>query len=186
MRIRWIYAAVIGGLVILSSVLYLIDGRGNEVVVETAEAKEITVEDVRESLIVVYVTGAVLEPDIYEVKEDSRLHEVIDMAGGFVDEANQAGLNLARFVFDGEQIHVPYMPEEGAQVGGIIPGVDKISINQADLEALMTLSGIGESKARAIIAYRETNGPFKRLEDIMNVAGIKEAMFNKIKDEISI
>ena len=102
-------------------------------------------------------------------------------------------VNQAALLSDGQQIRV-YTCEEAAQ--GAVSVVEeqgtketaqgKININQAGAEELMTLPGIGESKAADIIRYREENGGFERIEDIMNISGIKEAVFSKIKDKIVI
>lgn len=144
------------------------------------------------AFIYVYVCGAVNNPDVYEAKEGSRLFEVIEMAGGFTSEADRASLNLARTVADGEQI-VVYTTEETAnnmtlvsemqavqQEGGLV------NINKASVAELTAISGIGESRAKAIIDYREKNGGFASIEDIKKVDGIKDGLFSKIKDYITV
>lgn len=142
--------------------------------------------------IYVYVCGAVNNPDVYQVDAKSRLFEVIEMAGGFTPDADRASLNLARNVADGEQI-VVYTVEELAN--GMTPvsengtaqsGSGLVNINTASLTELTSISGIGESRAQAIIAYREKNGGFASIEDIKKVDGIKDGLFAKIKDYIMI
>ena len=139
------------------------------------------------------VTGAVKEPGVVTLSEGARVYEAIAEAGGFSDDAAVELVNQAALLSDGQQIRV-YTCEEAAQ--GAVSVVEeqgtketaqgKININQAGAEELMTLPGIGESKAADIIRYREENGGFERIEDIMNISGIKEAVFSKIKDKIVI
>ena len=151
----------------------------------------------------VYVCGAVNAPGVYELPVGSRVYEAIAKAGGMTEEADGRSLNQAAPVADGQQITV-YTREEvetlrksGGAVGTESPsgsagpdlsagesGKQKININTADREELMTLKGIGAARAEAIITYREEHGAFSRIEDIMNVEGIKEKAFAKIRDDI--
>lgn len=147
---------------------------------------------------VVYVTGQVKNPGVYEFPEESRIINAIDAAGGYTDEACETYLNLASALSDGQMIYVPSMDEvyssdsdaaQGmliAQSGGSISGTENqlININTASKEELMTLPGIGESKAEKIISYREQNGRFSSAEGIMEISGIKDGLYNKIKDRI--
>ena len=145
--------------------------------------------------IFVYVCGAVKEPGVYVLPEGSRVYEAIRMAGGMTPEANEAFVNQARVLVDGEQITVFTKEEtEGLDPGNFeydVPAAakgaeEKININKASVEELTSLSGIGEAKALAIIEYRETNGAFREIADIMKVSGIGEALYNKIKDDIDV
>ena len=145
-------------------------------------------------LIKVFVCGAVEQPGVYSVPAGSRLFEAIGLAGGMRADADPDYLNQARVLTDGEQIRVPTRaetegmeapPAQAASVGGGNSD-GKVNINTADIEELQTLSGIGEARAKAIISYRETNGAFERIEEIMNVSGIKTALFNTIKDDITV
>ena len=145
-------------------------------------------------MIKVFVCGAVMHAGVYSVPAGSRLGEAIELAGGMSDDADPDYLNQARVLADGEQIRVPTRAEtEGMQppavqtaAGGGGSSDGKVNINTADIEELQTLSGIGETRALAIISYREANGAFERIEDIMNVSGIKTALFNAIKDDITV
>lgn len=189
MKTKLIYGLIIGCLVAISGVLYLQDTKEEPVTINVQESDNNRQNRVlaEEPTIVVYVTGAVKAPDVYEVKEHSRLHEVIEMAGGFEGDASKETLNLARFVFDGEMIYVPLVTDSATATRNNGDSYsNKVSINQGSVQELMTLTGIGETKAEAIIAYRKINGPFQRIEDIMKVNGIKDAMYNKIKDDIVI
>lgn len=137
----------------------------------------------------VHITGYVVNPGVYSVNEGARIYEVIQIAGGFLPEADESYLNLASVVFDGQKIQVLSI-EEAKTAKPFVGATDSetskklININTATKEELMQLSGIGESRALSIIAYREKNGEFDKITDIMKVAGIKEAAFEKIKDYI--
>ena len=141
----------------------------------------------------VYVCGAVNAPGVYELKEDARVFEAISLAGGMTAEAAPEAVSQARTVADGEQIYVPTVQEiqmQGAGVEDIVTGnadvSGKININTAGKEELMTLTGIGEAKAQSILDYREEHGQFGSIEDLMLIEGIKEGVFNKIKEDITI
>ena len=140
----------------------------------------------------VHICGQVKEPGVYELPEGSRVYEAVEAAGGFTEEAAAEALNLAEKITDGMKITV-YDREEARtlEVSGLSesggPGSGGlVNLNTAGKEALMTLSGIGESKAEDIIRYRKESGGFKKIEDIMKVPGIKNAGFQKIKDRITV
>ena len=165
--------------------------------------------------IFVDICGAVANPGVYELDEGSRIFQAVDAAGGYLPEAAQNYLNRARSLMDGQQIYVPTEEEIAEHLEAIAakapealqgdesqdagngermessiaqePGNDLvINLNTADASQLCTLGGIGQSKAEAIIAYREEHGGFTSVEEIMNVEGIKEGTFSKIKDKISV
>ncbi len=148
--------------------------------------------------IFVYVCGAVLRPGVYRLPQGARVCRAIEMAGGLTEDADRIHVNQAKLLEDGEQITIlteaeaeslPAAETAGgsAKAGGNgISQNGKVNINTADSQTLQTLTGIGESRAAAIIEYRETNGAFRAVEDIMKVAGIKTALFNNIKDKISV
>ena len=143
------------------------------------------------SYVYVYVCGAIQNPGVYEVPEGSRLYEVLEYAGGMLEEADDMYLNLAREVKDGEQIVILTSEQTKTADGSILTeqavGVmGLVNINTASVEELTSLNGIGESRARAIIAYREKNGALASVDAIMKVVGIKEALFAKIKDKITV
>ena len=138
------------------------------------------------SLIYVYVCGAVNSPGVVVLQEGSRVEAALEAAGGFRQDAGKDHVNLAAKVSDGERLYFP-TEEETAGLSAELPeggGDGLININMADEAALCTLSGIGESRARDIVRYREENGPFESCEDIMNVPGIKSGVYGKIKDRI--
>ncbi|MCR5719778.1 MAG: ComEA family DNA-binding protein [Lachnospiraceae bacterium] len=130
----------------------------------------------------VYVCGAVKNPGVYELPENSRVNDALKAAGGLLPEGDEININLAKPLSDGERIYFPKVSEEGK-----IPQDDGlVDINHASVTQLCTLPGIGESRAGDIVAYRESNGPFKQKEDIMKVTGIKTSLFNKISDLITV
>lgn len=170
---------------------------------EPREEEKGTKTDTKESMKMCYVhvCGAVNSPGVYKLTSDSRLFEAIQMAGGLTADAAGESLNQAEPVEDGSRIYVPTKDEvkNGVQDSMFQDGapteaaenqtsVDdgKVDINTAAKEELMTLSGIGEAKAEAIIRYREEHGKFRKIEDLMGVEGIKEGVFQKVKDQIKV
>jgi competence protein ComEA len=153
--------------------------------------------EIPEEKMVVYVCGAVINPGVYELENGSRVYQVVEAAGGFTEDAATEAVNQARKLSDEEEIYIP-TKEETAQTGltaweensqsseAELRSDGKVNLNTADLEQLMTLSGIGQTRAEAILAYREEHGSFSSVEEIMNVQGIKEGTFSKIKDEIVV
>lgn len=146
-------------------------------------------EDDSKALIYVYVCGQVVSPGVYPLAEGDRVYQAIEMAGGILSEGDATLLNLAERLVDGQKIYVPSYEEgetwnESAAAEEATTGL--VNINQASKEMLMTLPGVGESKADAILTYRQEHGRFNSLEDLMNVPGIKEGVYAKIKDRISI
>lgn len=154
--------------------------------------QEETETDEEDVPICVYVCGGVVNPGIYELNPGSRMYEAVNLAGGLTDDADALALNQAERINDGQKIYIPLIGEEITDTedgGGCFDGnvsSGRVNINTADMDSLMTLSGVGESRARSIIAYREENGGFGCAEDIMNVTGIKEGLYAKIKEQITV
>ena len=158
--------------------------------------KEAMLEPAR---IYVYICGAVELPGVYCLKEGSRLYEAVELAGGMTSDADKNCLNMARQIVDGEQIviltqeeavlqkeaGVYRYPAEQSMQEITAQKSNLVNINTATVAELTTVSGIGESRALAIIAYREKNGNFCSIEDIKKVDGIKDGLFSKIKDKIT-
>ena len=145
-----------------------------------------------EEYIDVFVSGCVNNPDVYTLKKGSIINEAVKMAGGFSDGACKDYVNLAKKLEGGEHIVIPGVDEvESAKFQlsteevSDSQGIVLVNINTATKEELMSLPGIGERKADSIIEYRKSK-TFSSPEDIMNISGIKEAAFNKIKDKICI
>ena len=147
--------------------------------------------DNMQNMICVHIVGYVVNPGVYDVREGTRIYEIISLAGGFLPDADESYLNLASVVFDGQKIQV--MSKEEAKTAKPFVGAEDnetskklININTATKEELMQLPGIGESRAISIISYRDKNGGFEKITDIMKISGIKEAAFDKIKDYICV
>lgn len=163
-----------------------------------------------EQTICVHVCGAVKNPDVYELPTGSRVYEAVKMAGGFTEEADESYVNQAQVLSDGVKLVIPTARQiqAGAQeelegrigvvgttetetgtdgskaAAGVSAG--RININTATQEQLCEIPGIGGTRAAAIISYRQEHGGFTKIEDIMNVSGIKEGTYVKIKDSITV
>ena len=135
--------------------------------------------------IFVHVCGEVNNPGVYELNAGSRVFEALDAAGGVTKDAADDSVNQAEVLSDGQQLEI--FSEEQMSQNELTETFDsgKMNINKATKEDLMTLSGIGESKADAIIRYREENGNFNSIEEIMEIEGIKEGVFRKIEEQIT-
>lgn len=141
--------------------------------------------------IVVDVKGAVHHPGVYKAKTDERVMDVIDRAGGITEDADDGAINFAMRVTDEMVIYVPTEGEDVDNIGGMVSldnggSSGKVNINKATAAELETLPGIGPAKAEAIIEYRETNGPYKTIEDIMSISGFGEKTFAKLQESISV
>ena len=143
----------------------------------------------------VYVVGEVKQPGVYALSSGAMVSEAIEAAGGFTEQGDAEAINLVAVLGENTMIKIPAKGEHTEDSTWLISGntsgqaaqaSGKININTASQEELCTLSGIGENTAKKIINYREANGPFKTIEDIMNVSGIKESAFSKIKDLIKV
>ena len=152
-------------------------------------------QEEREPALIIHICGAVERPGVYELPGGSRIYQAIEEAGGFTDEADRDYLNQAKGLEDGIRLYVPTREEtsqdgwtgEEAAVGTgqeNRPGL--VNINTADEKELCTLAGIGSRKAKSIIAYREANGRYEKIEDVMKVEGIKQGLFAKIRDSITV
>lgn len=140
-----------------------------------------------DQVLTVYVCGAVKSPGVYELHGNSRVYEAVALAGGMTKDAALAVVNQAELLSDGQMIVIPTVEEqqavsdaEEAREEGLV------NINSADLEDLKTLPGIGDSKARSILAYREKNGAFQTIDDIKNVEGIGDGVFAKLENCIKV
>lgn len=159
----------------------------------------------------IYICGAVENPGVYELEAGSRLYEAVEQAGGLTESADETCLNLARQIIDGEQVVIltqeqtAALEKAGKYTSGQVSTISAdattsapnttaastqaaglVNINSATVSELTSVSGIGESRAQAIVAYREKNGSFGSIEDIKKVDGIKEGLFAKIKDKITV
>ena len=154
--------------------------------------KEEPKEEVKTSKeIVVDIKGEVNKPGTYRLDDDKRLVDLITLAGGLTSRANTNEINLSEKLTDEMLIIIPSLNSDTKEEVITKPVIkekkdNKVSINNGTLEQLMTIKGIGESKARSIIEYREKNGRFVSIEDITKVSGIGLSTFEKIKDYIKV
>ena len=151
--------------------------------------KDEKAEDKHDEKIFVDVKGAVKHPGVFETTKDKRVKDLIEEAGGLLDDADTSTLNLSQKVKAQMVIYVLKHGEKPKQIsdgGSSSSNADVININTANKEQLMKISGVGKTKAEAIISYREKNGDFKKKEDITKVRGIGKATFEKIKDKIEV
>ena len=151
--------------------------------------KDEKTEDKHDEKIFVDVKGAVKHPGVFETTKDKRVKDLIEEAGGLLDDADTSTLNLSQKVKDQMVIYVLKHGEKPKQISDgstSSSNGDVININTANKEQLMKISGVGKTKAEAIISYREKNGDFKKKEDITKVKGIGKATFEKIKDKIEV
>ncbi len=144
-----------------------------------------------QSQIYVQVSGAVASPGVYALPGDARIFQAIELAGGLAPEADARSLNQAEPLKDGQMVYVMSQEEAAqaalAQEGQGGEGADgKVNLNTATESDLMALPGIGAAKAKSILAWREENGGFSQVEDLMKIQGIKEGVFSKIKDSIKV
>jgi competence protein ComEA len=148
--------------------------------------------------IYVHLCGAVMQPGVYQVPEQSRVIDLIEQAGGLAKEAAGDYINQAQQVTDGQRIYIP-TKEEVKELSAVTdflvdesnnevssPSKKLININLADTKELMELPGVGEAKAASIIEYRTANGGFQTIEELMKIPGIKEGLFNKVSSFISV
>lgn len=178
---------------------------GNQTFDADTESENTT--DDGQNKLYVYICGAVVKPDVYIVDEGTRLIEAVKLAGGLKKDAAGDYVNLAAPVQDGQRVYIPTKEEvkdiklEELADSTFVNHEDflhslakkdqgnndfKVNINTASEEELMTLPGIGKAKAASIIAYREEHGGFKSIEEIMNISGIKNSVFNQISDKITV
>lgn len=171
-------------LVVTDSVISTSDEAGSHF-----DSSDDSTKDDSNTDIYVHICGAVINPGVYQVPAGTRVYQALELAGGSSDDAYLSGINLADKLADGQKV---YIPSEGENAEGIL-STDSgdvqsvmININTASEAELMTLPGIGQSRAKDIINYRVKNGLFESIDDIMKVSGIKEAAFEKIKDLIKV
>lgn len=237
-KIKYLKAGLIAVFLVLTGIIYSCQRGGNEQP-DSALGTPLTAEetkqedtladlpkdtDIKEDKVTgakkeeryfVHICGAVKKPGVYEVSQETRIFEVVSIAGGFTKEADEDYINQAVSIEDGQQIYIPTKAEVKREKAGEAGdtkdasgklgqasdklsqasgrqgqaqndagNTDKININSATKEELCTLPGIGEAKAGSIIEYRTSHGGFQSIEELKEIDGIKDAVFNKIKDRI--
>ncbi|EOH90176.1 helix-hairpin-helix domain-containing protein [Enterococcus pallens] len=170
-----------------------------EILFSTEESSTVASSSQVETEWFVDLKGAVAHPGMYRINEGMRLMDVIEQAGGFTEEADRNQVNLAKLLSDQEIVYVPKSGEEvpamqqaaaaptdSPQLTNSSAETEKININTADATQLQQLSGIGEKRAQDIINYREENGSFQSVEDLMKVSGIGQKTLEKLRNSITI
>jgi competence protein ComEA len=142
-------------------------------------------------LVLVHVLGQVQRPGLYELHQGDRVVDALAAAGGFTDTADREQQNLARLISDGEQLRVPAigeLPPAGPPGSGGtgLTASGLVNINTADAAALETLPRVGPATAQKILDYRDANGPFSQIDDLMEVTGIGEATFAGMEDKVTV
>ena len=183
---------------------YLLNMDQNETE-KIVEIEEINKEEIKEEKVTVDIKGAVLNPGIYTLDNNKRVFDAITIAGGLLDNSDTENINMSLKLTDEMVIIVPFKEEKQNSVGdkehlnnsnniendakvsnSKNTNNEKVSINKANKEDLMTLEGIGETRALAIINYRKEHGNFKSISELQNVKGIGKSIFEKIKDNIEL
>ena len=190
---------IIGVIIFLFFIISYFSGGSSElnknnnenIFVEENESMEvITKKEEKEIVkIVVDIKGEIKNPNIYWLEEGCIIEDLINIAGGITEEGDLSKINRAQKLNDHEVVIIPNINDKESEIENIIPSSNdknKVNINTASINELDTLSGIGPSKAESIIKYREENGTFKSIEEIKNVTGIGEALFEKFKENITI
>lgn len=150
------------------------------------QAEDIDEDDPTVDLtVIVDVKGEVQNPGVYEMDKNSRIHDVINMAGGFSDDADEIPVNLAQKVYDELIIHVPKKGENTGGDGGQSES-GTLRVNYATQEEIEMLPGIGPSKAAAILKYREEHGHFQTIDDLLEISGIGEKTLENMQADIQI
>lgn len=162
--------------------------------VELEEDVETEHEDmeVTEPYLFIDIKGAIKQPAVYQMNDGDRVIDVISRAGGFTKQADETAINLAQKLQDEMVIIVPKegesLVESAVSTTDVVNEDDgnKVKVNEATIEELETLNGIGPAKAQAIMAYRDEHGPFQTVEDILEVSGIGEKTLDHFKDDLIV
>ncbi|PAB60865.1 ComEA family DNA-binding protein [Anaeromicrobium sediminis] len=181
---------IIVGLIIIVALISL----WNSSLVKKNDSYKMSINEIRDNVetdneknvkkstqIIIDICGCVKNPGIIELKENSRVADAVQMAGGFRQNVDRVKVNLAKKLVDGEQIYIPSIDDKNEEQS---LEDRKVNINLATKDELINLNGIGESLAMRIIEYRSNYGNFEKINDIMNVTGIGSKKFNSIKDSI--
>lgn len=188
-RARWrigLGAAVVLGLLAVGAavVITAVTPHGSTAIVAPGPSASTAGQDAGGTAIYVHILGQVTHPGLYALRDGARAVDIVAAAGGFTPEADPAGLNLARFLSDGEQIVVPAVGETAAS--GPVAADGTVNLNTADAAALETLPRIGPALAARILAWRADNGRFSAIEDLLDVPGIGDATFEGLRDLVTV
>ena len=182
-----VFLGFIGGLLLSGAILLLIlPQRGEPIQLVTITPDIRTQATATAALIEVHVAGAVANAGVYTLPTGARVHQALSAAGGALADADFERINLSAYLADGQRVYMPRIGEAvprdntARSSTGIAAPDSLININSADKQALMSLPGIGESKAEAILSYRAEHGPFTNLNELLNVPGIGQAILDEI------
>ena len=177
--------AIIAGLVVAITALFVMRGSSQEVVAAPAPLE---IESISMQTLMVDVAGAVVNPGVYSLPLNARVVEAIKAAGGLKKGADTSDINQARILKDGEQIYV--YPAALSGNGGVSRAAIRkngpIMINRATVKDFESLDGIGPVLANRIVTYRKTNGPFSAIEDLLKVPGIGQSKFAQFKEKLRV
>ena len=176
--------AIIAGLVILITALFVFRGSSQEVIAAPAPLE---IESISQQTLMVDVAGAVVNPGVYSLPLNARVFEAIKAAGGLKKGADTSDINQARILRDAEQIYV--FPASSSAGGVARPAMRKngpIMINRATVKDFESLDGIGPVLANRIVSYRKINGPFAAVEDLLKVPGIGQSKFAQFKEKLRV
>jgi competence protein ComEA len=178
-------AAVVLGLLGAGTAVLLtaVTPHGSSAVVAPSPSSSPAPETGTGSVVYVHILGQVAHPGLYALRDGDRAVDIVAAAGGFTDQADPAALNLARFLSDGEQIIVPAL---GEAVAAPVAADGTVNLNTADSAALETLPRIGPALAARILAWRDENGRFTAVEDLLDVPGIGDATFQGLRDLVTV
>lgn len=198
---KYVKLAVIALVVITALVFFGVKGEKEEIpVIQSGELLEQNSEPeagdfapVEPEKLFVDISGCVKNPGVYEIKEGTRLYQVIEMADGFTKDADTDTVNQAELLYDGQKIIIPKIMTSAdsspSNSGGLSAGITaegKVNINIANSTELQEIPGVGPATAEKILAYRESHGNFSKLDELKNIDGIGDKTFEKIKDMITL
>lgn len=174
----------LAGVVAVASLVLVAVNRPEPPTGEFSVSANVTVDEVGPQFLYVHVVGEVQSPGMYQLPIGARLVDAVFAAGGLTEEADNASVNLARELTDGEQIIVFSTSQEGQAPGTTASGL--VSLNRAGDKELEELPGIGPALAGRIIAWREANGGFKSVQDLLKVSGIGESLLSGVIDLVTL
>ncbi|MCF8525110.1 MAG: ComEA family DNA-binding protein [Rhodoluna sp.] len=174
----------LAGVVAVASLVLVAVNRPEPPTGEFSVSADETVNEVSQQFLYVHVVGEVQSPGMYQLPIGARLVDAVFAAGGLTEEADNASVNLARELTDGEQIIVFSTSQEGQAAGTTASGL--VSLNRAGDKELEELPGIGPALAGRIVAWREANGGFKSVQDLLKVSGIGESLLSGVIDLVTL
>lgn len=178
-----------GAIAIVVLINSLANGVGVQAVASVPKPQASAASVVKSAQIYVHIVGAVSRPGIYQLSSGDRVVDAVFAAGGFAEKADQASINLAREVTDGEQVLVFKIGEAPSIIGSASAGGGasrQISLNRASQSELESLPGVGPALAARIIDWRSANGGFKKKEDLLNISGIGDKLFAGVKNQVTL